>query len=139
MIRFFANVGLCLCLVSIALVTEAVVGKAVAVAVADEVRAETAPDAIKGKGIFDMICSHCHRTDNQASSVGAPGLKNVLDRHEATWIDQWIHNPELFAEKNETAKALINSNPYGLQMPTIPEMQDPENRANVIEFLKTLK
>lgn len=92
-----------------------------------------------GKQIFDVICSRCHHADQTTSAVGAPGLQGVLERHDEAWINEWISGPEAFSKKDEKAKALVNSNPYGLIMPTLPEMQDPQNRLDVIEFLKTLK
>jgi cytochrome c2 len=97
-----------------------------------------APDKERGRKIFATICSHCHRTDHQASAVGAPGLKDVLSRHDPAWIDQWLSGPEEFSKTNDVAKALTESNPYGLIMPTFPEMQSRKNRLDVIEFLKTL-
>ncbi|MDX8391336.1 MAG: cytochrome c [Mariprofundaceae bacterium] len=96
-------------------------------------------DAKHGQAIFQNICIHCHRTDHEASAVAAPGLRDVLDRHSEAWLFQWLKNPSEFAEKDETAKALTESNPYGLVMPAIPEMTDPKNRRDVIEFLKTLR
>ncbi|MDQ6987988.1 MAG: cytochrome c [Mariprofundaceae bacterium] len=96
-------------------------------------------DAKHGEKIFNSICIHCHRTDHEASAVGAPGLRDVLDRHDEAWLFQWIAGPAEFSKKDETAKALTESNPYGLVMPTLPEMADPQNRYDVIEFLKTLK
>lgn len=97
------------------------------------------PDAIRGAKTFDTICAHCHLITYEESRVGAPGLKGVLDRHDEKWLDQWIKSPEAFAKKDETAKALIKSNKYGVKMPTFPEMQDDHDRADVIEYLKTLK
>ncbi len=99
----------------------------------------TQPDAVHGKKIFESICIHCHRTDYESSVVGAPGLKGVLERHSAEWINAWISSPEAFAKIDGTARDLIGSNPYGLKMPTIPEMQDEKNRQDIIEYLKTLK
>ena len=96
-------------------------------------------DVNHGKKIFESICIHCHRTDYEASAVGAPGLRDVLERHSAEWINTWISSPEAFAKIDEDAKALIGSNPYGLKMPTIPEMQIEQNRKDIIEYLKTLK
>lgn len=104
-----------------------------------EVVAAPLPDLVHGKQIFEAICIHCHRTDYEASSVGAPGLKDVLERHSAEWINSWISGPEAFAKINDDAKVLIGSNPYGLKMPTIPEMQNEKNRQDIIEYLKTLK
>jgi len=99
----------------------------------------TVPDAGHGKQIFKTICSHCHHTDHSTSAVGAPGLMDVLERHDEAWIDQWIHDPEGFSKKDETAKALVESNPFGLIMPTLPETKSAENRRDIIAFLKTLK
>jgi len=98
-----------------------------------------APDMLHGKLIFDTICSHCHHADHTSSGVGAPGLMDVLERHDEAWINQWISGPEAFSQKDETAKALVESNPFGLIMPTLPEMQEEQNRKDIIAFLKTLK
>ena len=73
------------------------------------------------------------------SAVGCPGLKNVVKRHDEAWLARWIQNPEGFAKKNNEAKTVVAANPYGLIMPTIPEMQIEQNRKDVIEYLKTLK
>jgi len=96
-------------------------------------------DVEHGKKIFESICMHCHRTDYESSVVGAPGLKDVLERHSVEWINTWIRSPEAFSKVNSTAKKLVESNPYGLIMPTIPEMQSEQNRQDIIAYLKTLK
>jgi len=101
--------------------------------------AETAANLEHGKEIFRNICIHCHRTDHEASAVAAPGLRDVMERHTPEWEDKWLTSPAAFAKKDETARALVEANPYSLTMPTLPEMQDPQNRKDVIEFLKTLK
>ncbi len=98
-----------------------------------------AASAARGLKIFQSICSHCHTTTHEASSVKAPGLKGVFDRHNEAWLNQWLTSPEAFAKKDETAKKLVDSHPYKLVMPTFPQMQNPDNRADVIEYLKTLK
>ncbi|MFQ5581785.1 MAG: c-type cytochrome [Mariprofundaceae bacterium] len=100
---------------------------------------EGAADARRGEATFKLICSHCHRTDYDESRVKAPGLRGVLERHDVAWLNQWLKSPAAFAKKDETAKTLIDSHPYKLVMPTLPEMQDAQNRADVIEYLKTLK
>jgi len=96
------------------------------------------PDIGHGKAIFDSVCIHCHRTDYESSSVGAPGLKGVFERHDADWIHTWISGPEAFSKTNSDAKDLIGSNPYGLIMPTLPEMQIEKNRKDIMEYLKSL-
>jgi len=97
------------------------------------------PDAARGAKIFNSICAHCHLITYDESKVGAPGLKGVLDRHDVKWLNQWIKSPEAFAKTDETARTLIASNKYGVKMPTFPEMQNAQNRADIIEYLKTLK
>lgn len=114
---------------------EAVAGEAAA---AEASAPEAAGDAEHGREIFNAICSHCHNLTHETSSVGAPGLKGVLDRRSEEWVNHWITSPEEFAKKDPTAKKLVQSNPYGLTMPTLPETQSPQNRRDIIEFLKTL-
>jgi len=99
----------------------------------------TPADAAHGKAIFLNICSHCHNASFEESAVGAPGLMDVLDRHNEEWLFTWLQGPAEFAKTDETAKALVESNPFGLTMPTLPDMQDAQNRRDVIAFLKTLK
>ncbi|MFC1536526.1 c-type cytochrome [Pseudomonadota bacterium] len=100
---------------------------------------EFTPDASRGAKIFQAICAHCHNITYDDSRVGAPGLKGVLERHDAKWLDKWLKSPEGFAKVDETAADLLVSNKYGLKMPTLPEMQDAKKRADIIEYLKTLK
>jgi len=100
---------------------------------------EQAPDAARGAKIFQTICTHCHTVTYDESRVGAPGLKGVLERYDAKWLHQWLKSPEAFAKVDETAADLLGSNKYGLKMPTLPEMQDKNNRADIIAYLETLK
>jgi len=100
---------------------------------------ELTPDASRGAKVFQTICAHCHNITYDDSRVGAPGLKGVLERYDAKWLDKWLKSPEGFAKTDETAADLLVSNKYGLKMPTLPEMQDANHRADIIAYLKTLK
>lgn len=135
MIRALITIGTFLCFSTMLYAEDAAVSAPNAQASASDV---SAPSKKRGAEIFSTICSHCHRTDSTASSVGAPGLKDVITRHAPEWIDQWLTSPEAFSKIDPAAKALTEGNKYGLIMPTFPEMQDPMNRKDVIEFLKTL-
>lgn len=106
---------------------------------AEEEEIAAPADTVHGGIIFKNICSHCHHISFKDSAVGAPGLLDVMDRHDEVWVFKWLFNPAGFAKVDETAKALVESNPYGLTMPTIPEMQDAQNRRDIISYLKTLK
>ncbi|MBL1352188.1 MAG: cytochrome c [Zetaproteobacteria bacterium] len=95
--------------------------------------------AERGKATFDAVCVHCHHLTHEISAVGCPGLEGVLTRHNAEWIDAWLTSPESFAKTNVKAKTVVDANPYGLVMPTLPEMVKEHDRLDIIEFLKTLK
>ncbi len=92
-----------------------------------------------GERLFNNLCKVCHTTTYVESPTGAPGLRSVLERHDEAWLDQWIKSPASFAKTNVAARDLIDSNPFGLAMPTLPMMQDDANRSAIIEYLKTLK
>jgi len=92
-----------------------------------------------GQKLFESICAHCHNITYEESRIGAPGLQDVLERHDEAWLNQWIKSPETFAQNDVTARDLIDSNRFGLAMPTLPAMQNEESRQAVIEYLKTLK
>ena len=92
-----------------------------------------------GKKLFESICAHCHNITYDESRIGAPGLQGVLERHDEAWLNQWIKSPETFAQNDVAARDLIDSNRFGLAMPTFPAMQNEDNRQAVIEYLKTLK
>ncbi len=96
-------------------------------------------DAVRGLALYQSTCKHCHTITYDESVVGAPGLKGVAERHDLIWLDQWIQGPEAFSRVNTAAKDLTSSNQFGLIMPTLPAMQDAQKRADVIEFLQTLK
>ncbi|MBN4060672.1 cytochrome c [bacterium AH-315-I20] len=93
----------------------------------------------RGKLLFNNLCKHCHTITYDESRIGAPGLQGVLERHDETWLHQWIKSPETFAKTNVAARDLIDDNQFGLAMPTLPMMQDDDNRSAIIEYLKTLK
>jgi len=96
-------------------------------------------DATRGEAAFKSACASCHNTTHEGSTVAAPGLQGVLERHDAAWLDNWIKGPENFAKEDAVAKHLIDSNKYGLKMPTLPATQDAQSRADIIAYLKTLK
>jgi len=93
----------------------------------------------RGMALFSTVCTHCHNINYDESTIGAPGLQGVLERHNETWLDTWLKGPEDFAKTNVTAQDLISSNKFGLAMPKLPAMQDEEKRADMIAYLKTLK
>jgi len=96
-----------------------------------------AADAAAGKAMFDAVCSYCHRSDYDDKY--GPGLQGIMERVDEAWLDRWLADPAAMVKTDEHAKALRESNEFGMTMPQIPAMKDPEARANMIEFLKTLQ
>lgn len=95
-------------------------------------------NADAGGHLYATVCAYCHRMDGGVSEVGAPGLKGAVRRYGEAWLDRWLADPRAFAGSDAKAKALLAANPYGLVMPRFPVMQDAQNRADIIAFLKAL-
>jgi cytochrome c2 len=99
----------------------------------------TAQKIQAGENLFKSICVHCHNTTYDESRIGASGLRGVIDLHDEAWLNQWVKGSEAFAKTDVAAHDLTNSNRFGLACPTLPTMQNDNNRKAVIEYLKTLK
>jgi mono/diheme cytochrome c family protein len=59
----------------------------------------------RGKAIYEMKCSACHRLDDQR--VVAPGWKNVTKNRKPEWIMNMITNVDVMLEKDEEAQKLL--------------------------------
>ena len=96
-----------------------------------------APDATRGKEIFERRCTGCHGFDNdkegprlhgvygrKAGSVPTFKYSDALKKAGITWddgsLDQWLTNPDKFIPDNDMDFHLAK----------------PEERADVIAFLK---
>lgn len=63
-------------------------------------------DRIKrGKDIYDMKCSACHRLDDQR--VVGPGFHGVTKRRKPEWIMNMITNVDVMLEQDEEAQKLL--------------------------------
>ncbi len=61
--------------------------------------------AKRGKAIFDMKCSACHRLT--AQRVVGPGFAGVTKRRKPEWIMNMITNVEAMLEQDPEAQALL--------------------------------
>ena len=84
-----------------------------------------AADAKKGEAAFEN-CSVCHNSDSTETKIG-PGLKGVFKREK-------LVNGKPVNEAN--IKALITEGSGG--MPPFGDSISPEDKDNIIAFLKTL-
>lgn len=59
----------------------------------------------KGKGIFEMKCSACHKLNEQR--VVGPGMKGLTERRKPEWIMNMILNVDVMLDEDPTAQALL--------------------------------
>ncbi len=59
----------------------------------------------RGKAIYDMKCSACHKLDDKR--VVGPGWKNVTKNRKPEWIMNMITNVDVMLEKDEEAQKLL--------------------------------
>lgn len=59
----------------------------------------------RGKAIYEMKCSACHRTD--ATRVVGPGWKDVTKRRKPEWIMNMVTNVEVMLDQDAEAQKLL--------------------------------
>lgn len=88
---------------------------------------------IKGKEVFDKMCTACHRTDKKF--IG-PAPTKLLERRTPEWVMNMMLNPDEMVQKDPLAKALLmefNGSPMANQNLT------EEEARSVLEYFRTLK
>ena len=85
-----------------------------------------APDANKGKMVFDENCGACHKPDSTETLVG-PGLKGVFKKAKLT-------NGKAVSEM--AIRDVINKG--GEVMPGFADTLDAAQKDDVVAYLKTL-
>ncbi len=85
-----------------------------------------AGDATKGKDVFESNCSVCHNADSVEKKMG-PGLKGLFKKEK-------LNNGKKPTEAN--IRAIINAGGNG--MPSYDDMLTPEEKSDVVAYLKTL-
>jgi len=89
--------------------------------------------AIKGKDVYDRMCTACHRADKKF--IG-PSPTGILERRTPEWVMNIILDPEGMVKNDPLAKALLiefNGSPMANQ-----SLTEEEARA-VLEYFRTLK
>ena len=59
----------------------------------------------RGKAIYEMKCSACHKLDDQR--VVGPGWKGVTQRRKPEWIMNMVTNVEVMLDKDPEAQKLL--------------------------------
>jgi glucose/arabinose dehydrogenase len=86
----------------------------------------------KGKQLFELHCSSCHRFDQDA--IG-PNLSGLTRQVETEWIREFIKNPAAALERKDP-RALALFEKYRTQMPSYPQLQEAELDA-MLSYLHT--
>ena len=60
---------------------------------------------VRGKAIYDMKCSACHRLDE--TRVVGPGWKDVTKRRKPEWIMNMVLNVDVMLDKDPEAQKLL--------------------------------
>ena len=95
--------------------------------------AEKAEGIKKAEAMFSKSCKKCHRLTDK-KKVG-PGLLGVTKRRTDEWIDEFITYPKAMIRKGDPVAVELKEK-YKRLMPKYKDMQDPQNRKYMIEFLK---
>jgi hypothetical protein len=86
--------------------------------------------AEKGKGVYDLKCSACHRLTDE--KLVGPGWKGVTKRRKPAWILNFITNPDEMLDKDKTAQGLLE-----ICLVRMPNQQVTEQDAfAVLEFMR---
>jgi cytochrome c len=59
----------------------------------------------RGKAIYEMKCSACHKLDNQR--LVGPGWKGVTERRKPEWIMNMVTNVDVMLDKDAEAQKLL--------------------------------
>ena len=124
----------------LALVVSVVVTTLTCVGVPSTAHAQGDPAA--GKTVFNK-CAVCHTVDPAKKGVG-PTLFGVVGRHSAS-LDGYSYSPPMKAADKTWDEATLDvylTNPQGVvhgSKMLFPGLPKPEDRANVIAYLSTLK
>ena len=88
--------------------------------------------AARGKAVFDLKCSACHKVSERY--VG-PALGDVLERRRPEYVMNMILNPAEMVEKHPSARELL-----GQFMTPMPDQNLTEDEARaVLEYLRTVQ
>lgn len=87
--------------------------------------------AAKGKEIYDLKCTACHKPDKRF--IG-PAPMGILDRRTPEWVMNMILNPEVMVKDNAIARQLLAE--YIAPMAN-QNLTEEEARA-VLEYFRTL-
>lgn len=60
---------------------------------------------VRGKPIYDMKCSACHKLDGKR--VVGPGFEGVTNRRRPEWVMNMITNVSVMLDEDPTAQALL--------------------------------
>ena len=85
--------------------------------------AATGGDAAKGKELFNANCAACHKLD--AKSTG-PALRDVISKHEISWIYKWVHNSSDLIKSGDAAAVKVFEENNKVSMTSFPQLTEAD-------------
>lgn len=83
--------------------------------------ASSGGDAAKGKELFNANCAACHKLD--AKSTG-PALRDVISKHEISWIYKWVHNSSDLIKSGDAAAVKVFEENNKIPMTSFPQLSE---------------
>jgi mono/diheme cytochrome c family protein len=83
--------------------------------------ASSGGDAAKGKELFNANCAACHKLD--AKSTG-PALRDVISKHDISWIYKWVHNSSDLIKSGDAAAVKVFEENNKVSMTAFPQLSE---------------
>ncbi|CAN1556651.1 Cytochrom_C3 domain containing protein [Flavobacteriaceae bacterium] len=78
-------------------------------------------DAVKGKELFNANCAACHKLDAKATG---PALRNIISKHDITWLYKWIHNSSDLIKSGDAAAVKVFEENNKIPMTAFPQLSE---------------
>ena len=88
--------------------------------------------AVKGKEIFKLKCTACHK---ETERFIGPAPKGIFERRSPEWVMNMILNPEVMVKENDIAKKLLGEYIAPMANQNLTE----EDARAVVEYFRTIK
>jgi cytochrome c2 len=85
--------------------------------------ASSGGDAAKGKELFNANCAACHKLDAKATG---PALRDVISRHEISWIYKWVHNSSDLIKSGDAAAVKVFEANNKIPMTSFPQLAEAD-------------
>ncbi|HKO75780.1 MAG TPA: c-type cytochrome, partial [Flavobacterium sp.] len=83
--------------------------------------ASSGGDAAKGKELFNANCAACHKLDGKSTG---PALRDIISKHEISWIYKWVHNSSDLIKSGDAAAVKVFEENNKIPMTAFPQLSE---------------